>query len=183
MISAVVWNAWHEREVKLAEAETIATNISNATAQHARDTIESADNLLAGIVEIVEASPVALNRERLQRHVEGDACLRMVGGALAKVRARPTDGVARYGGEEFCLILPGADAAGGKAVAKRVMQAIKALQIPHEHNECGTVTVSVGVACMVPERGKAAEELLKAADSALYLTKEKGRNQIYSFAL
>jgi diguanylate cyclase (GGDEF)-like protein len=72
---------------------------------------------------------------------------------------------------------------GQKEVAEHLAQAIRDLALPHPHNaHQGIVTLSLGVATLVPRRGEDETELLLAADQALYSAKEKGRNQVQVFA-
>jgi diguanylate cyclase (GGDEF)-like protein/PAS domain S-box-containing protein len=111
-------------------------------------------------------------------HVRGDSCLKQIAEAALDVIFRPGDLVARYGGEEFAVVLPGADETGARAVAEDICQAIRNRQLPHEGNAPGIVTVSIGCATMVPLRGKTAQDLIEAADQALYRAKARGRNRV-----
>ena len=109
-------------------------------------------------------------------HQAGDDCLRQVAGVLASAVHRSTDLAARYGGEEFAFILPSAQTDGALAIAEKLRAAIEALALPHEKSALGHVTVSIGVAAMVPEEQQAAELLIRSADQALYRAKAQGRN-------
>ncbi len=111
-------------------------------------------------------------------HVRGDSCLKQIAEAALDVVLRPSDLVARYGGEEFAIILPGTDELGAKAVAEDICQAVRSRQLPHEGNAPGIVTVSVGCATMIPQRGKALQDLIESADQALYRAKGRGRNRV-----
>jgi diguanylate cyclase (GGDEF)-like protein len=112
-------------------------------------------------------------------HPAGDACLKAVGGALPGLLRRPGDLVARYGGEEFAAILPAADLMAAGRFAERIVHAVRDLGIEHADSLRGLVTVSAGVAAMVPAPGdEAALPLLKEADRALYLAKVNGRDQV-----
>lgn len=113
-------------------------------------------------------------------HVRGDSCLKQIAEAALDVVLRPGDLVARYGGEEFAVVLPGTDETGAKAVAEDICQAVRNRQLPHEGNAPGIVTVSVGVATMIPQRGKTSQDLIEAADQALYRAKGRGRNRVVS---
>jgi diguanylate cyclase (GGDEF)-like protein len=64
--------------------------------------------------------------------------------------------VARYGGEEFALILPNCNAASANAISNRLVQAVRALDIPHEGSSVGHVTISVGAASLA---GKGARSM------------------------
>jgi diguanylate cyclase (GGDEF)-like protein len=114
-------------------------------------------------------------------HVEGDDCLRNIGKALVRV-AGPTDFAARYGGEEFALLLPGADIVTAIRTAEKVRHAVEALRITHAPAPAHQVTVSVGVASLVPAAGENAEVLVEAADAGLYAAKRRGRNTVVAHA-
>ncbi|EQM68698.1 diguanylate cyclase [Pseudomonas tohonis] len=114
-------------------------------------------------------------------HPAGDACLQRIAQVLASTVSRSSDLVARYGGEEFVFLVPMTDAAGAQGIAQRLVQAIEELALPHELSTFGRVTVSIGVAAMVPGQGEAAETLLQRADAALYEAKKAGRNRVGRF--
>jgi diguanylate cyclase (GGDEF)-like protein/PAS domain S-box-containing protein len=108
-------------------------------------------------------------------HPAGDACLAAVGRVLESVARRPGDLVARYGGEEFALILSGTPLEGAVDVARRLREGVRALAIPHEHNDgFGVVTISAGVACVVG--AWSGSEILDLVDRALYQAKAEGRD-------
>jgi len=111
----------------------------------------------------------------LYGHLEGDECLRRVAHAL-RATVRRSELVARYGGEEMVLLLPATDAEGALEVAQRARLAVIDLQIPHAASALGQVSVSLGVAAEIPSLCSTPSELLKAADEALYLAKQEGRN-------
>ena len=111
-------------------------------------------------------------------HARGDECLKAVARALAGAAKRPHDLVARYGGEEFVCIMPETDAAGALEVARRFLDAVVALDLPHEDAPEGRVSVSVGVAAMRPDAVHDSEELVRRADAALYRAKAAGRNRV-----
>jgi diguanylate cyclase (GGDEF)-like protein/PAS domain S-box-containing protein len=111
-------------------------------------------------------------------HVRGDSCLKQIAEAAHDVVLRPGDLVSRYGGEEFAIVLPGTDENGAKAVAEDICQAIRNRRIPHEGNAPGIVTVSVGCATVIPQRGKLPLDLIESADQALYRAKGRGRNRV-----
>ncbi len=111
-------------------------------------------------------------------HQGGDECLRSIAEVLASNICRTGDLVARYGGEEFVFIAPATDGDIALSMAQKVCVAIQSLTIPHEISEFGSVTTSIGVAAIVPEEGMMPDILLKAADEALYLAKEQGRNRV-----
>jgi len=110
-------------------------------------------------------------------HLAGDDCLRTVASVFTANIRRSGDLVARYGGEEFAFIAPAMDEASALRMAETVCQALVDLGLPHRQSPFGVVSVSIGVAVLVPEEGESADTLLKLADEALYQIKESGRNQ------
>lgn len=116
-------------------------------------------------------------------HPEGDACLSRVGEALAAIADRHTGFAARYGGEEFCLLLPNAGAAEALRVGEIIRATMENMAIPHSAGVCKTVTVSVGVATIVPSQSQPQDDLVEAADAALYAAKRRGRNNVVEHAL
>jgi len=111
-------------------------------------------------------------------HVEGDACLRRVGKLLTNIACRPGDLPARYGGEEFAVLLPGASLAGARIVAERLRHAVEELCIANADAPLGQVSVSIGLASLVPSLGGTAQSLIEAADEGLYAAKRSGRNAV-----
>jgi diguanylate cyclase (GGDEF)-like protein/PAS domain S-box-containing protein len=111
-------------------------------------------------------------------HLGGDACLKTIASALTISCHRSADLVARYGGEEFAAILPGTTASGALTLAERIRADIAALEMPHPGNDgFGWVSVSLGVATIVPDRTLELDCLIEAADRALYAAKRSGRNR------
>ena len=110
-------------------------------------------------------------------HDAGDECLRQVALTIQATMRRSADFAARYGGEEFVCVLPDTDREGALALADAIRHNIEALNIPHEYaNGDRVVTISSGVATFVASAQKSPVELVKAADGALYLAKQSGRN-------
>lgn len=115
-------------------------------------------------------------------HHAGDDCLRQVAQAIAGGVRRPGDLVARYGGEEFAVILPNTDEEGARVVADAMRAAVVALGIVHERSDnAAMVTVSQGIATVVPDGEVTPAALVKAADRALYRAKRAGRNCAVAF--
>jgi diguanylate cyclase (GGDEF)-like protein/PAS domain S-box-containing protein len=110
-------------------------------------------------------------------HQEGDRCLRMVASLISQVVKRPADLVARYGGEEFAIVLPNTDQDGAIQVAKNISASIRAMDIRHAASQVASyITVSLGVATVIPSRDTFPETLIRMADMALYTAKREGRN-------
>jgi len=139
----------------------------------------------------------------LYGHVQGDNCLRKVGGILLEHSRASSDGVAqavcadpppsfarvsgrrrkpdfaaRYGGEEFAILLQGADKEIALRVAERLRKAVEDMLMAHSGAPWGFVSVSVGVASIVPARHQPSERLTECADAALYEAKKLGRNRV-----
>lgn len=117
-------------------------------------------------------------------HARGDDVLRQVAQTLNETFRRGGDLVARYGGEEFAVILPGVDARRAALYAERLRRRIWRLGISHgAAHAADRVTLSGGVATVLPSQIATPHELLSAADEALYRAKCLGRNQIASAAV
>ncbi|MDH2435259.1 diguanylate cyclase [Pokkaliibacter sp. MBI-7] len=111
-------------------------------------------------------------------HLAGDECLRTVAKALKAEMRRPTDVFCRYGGEEFACILLYTDQAGAVDRARAAINAVHDLKIANGSSEISElVTVSIGVATIVPKRDFEPVHLIQAADKALYEAKVQGRNR------
>ncbi|MBV8635517.1 MAG: GGDEF domain-containing protein, partial [Burkholderiaceae bacterium] len=112
-------------------------------------------------------------------HQDGDECLRQVAGLLKHCICRAGDLVARYGGEEFVFLCPATTADTALALAEAFRAELEKLALPHAQSPFGVVTVSIGVAAMVPDNTEQANcLLLRLADEALYLAKRDGRNRV-----
>ncbi len=112
-------------------------------------------------------------------HDVGDLVLRELA-ATIRATARSSDLVARYGGEEFVLVLPDTDTQDAIALAERFREAIASMQVIHgDYGEALNITISIGAASF-PNDGNTMDSLYKLADSALYLAKNRGRNQVRS---
>jgi len=111
-------------------------------------------------------------------HQAGDDCLRLVAEVLSGALVRGGDLAARYGGEEFAVILPNTDLEGAQLVAERIRQALLKLEHAHSASSFGVVTLSAGIASEIAMIGSEPEQLIAAADRALYQAKDSGRNRI-----
>ncbi|WP_163833666.1 diguanylate cyclase domain-containing protein [Spartinivicinus ruber] len=114
-----------------------------------------------------------------QGHQMGDTCLQEVARAIEQSVTHPCDLAARYGGEEFIVILANTDATGAKSVANHIYHNIQRLAISHPDSPCSKqVTLSMGVTSTTPTKQLIPDQLIKAADQALYAAKQAGRNNI-----
>jgi two-component system, sensor histidine kinase LadS len=108
-------------------------------------------------------------------HLVGDEVLKQVAVSLKKMMKRPADEVVRYGGEEFVIILSHTDKENALQFAEQIRQGIAALDIQIETLKI-RLTISIGVAAVIPNAEAHQEKLLAAADDALYQAKNAGRN-------
>ena len=112
-------------------------------------------------------------------HQAGDDSLRRVAQTLCESVQRAGDLVARYGGEEFAVLLPETDGEHALEIASRLREKIEAMNLPHPSSPLGRVTVSIGVASVVPPRdGSGSGDFVRVADAALYDAKRQGRNRV-----
>jgi diguanylate cyclase (GGDEF)-like protein len=113
-------------------------------------------------------------------HLAGDEVLKAVATAIA-AEVRDSDGVGRFGGEEFVVHLPDAALPDVWAIAERIRESIAGLAVEHVVNgqtvRIDGVSASIGIS-MYPAAGLALEDLVQAADAALYTAKREGRNRI-----
>jgi diguanylate cyclase (GGDEF)-like protein len=112
----------------------------------------------------------------LYGHVAGDECLRNISTIISDNIKRPGDLAARYGGEEFTVVLPGTDYVGAFLVAEKIRRAVQQAGITHSGGLEGSVTVSVGVCAYNTASLDQPNDLVGAADKALYVAKASGRN-------
>ncbi|MET3131703.1 diguanylate cyclase (GGDEF)-like protein [Oxalobacteraceae bacterium GrIS 1.11] len=111
-------------------------------------------------------------------HQQGDVCLKTVAKTIGATTLRSAEIAARYGGEEFVVLLPHTAPADAEKYGARLCQLIAGLALPHGHSPVSNhVTISVGLASIVPDDGNTAHTVLAEADRALYLAKSCGRNR------
>lgn len=111
-------------------------------------------------------------------HLAGDACLRAVAAAMSGELGDSDARLARYGGEEFAIILAATPLEQARAIAERMRMAVQARALEHCHAPGGAVTISAGVAAMVPGADAKPDDLFAIADRGLYEAKRAGRNRV-----
>jgi diguanylate cyclase (GGDEF)-like protein len=116
----------------------------------------------------------------LYGHQAGDDCLREVCASLHTYAQRSGELVVRYGGEEFLILLPRMTSVSAQHIAENMCAKIRGLNIIHEDSIEKTVTISIGVAAIIPTQKDEKEVLLQDADRALYQAKANGRNCVVS---
>ncbi len=109
-------------------------------------------------------------------HEAGDALLKALGEVVRK-QVRGSDVACRYGGEEFTIILQEATPEFSTQRAEQLRESIGEILLQHQRKSFTGFTVSIGVASF-PQHGATWEEVLRAADQALYVAKEQGRNRV-----
>jgi diguanylate cyclase (GGDEF)-like protein len=112
-------------------------------------------------------------------HPAGDICLQQVGSILSDKAQKNQDLVARYGGEEFAIVMPNTHGAGAVHVAKTMQTGVRDLKIVHDGSAVSPyVTLSMGVATIIPTWETSPADLIVAADKALYQAKAEGRDRV-----
>ncbi|TFB42633.1 sensor domain-containing diguanylate cyclase [Pseudomonas sp. F01002] len=109
-------------------------------------------------------------------HQAGDDALRSVAKLISDNVRRPADLVARYGGEEFSVILAETDSQGAQQIAEHIRATVE--QLPLVADAESPITVSIGISTWTTSAEISLEQLLFAADKALYQAKESGRNRV-----
>jgi len=110
-------------------------------------------------------------------HLAGDCALREIGQIMLRT-LRKVDLVCRYGGEEFSMIIPQTNKEATAVAAERLREIIANTEIKDESDApLGKIAISIGIATF-PDDGQGKEELIKAADAALYEAKNKGKNKV-----
>jgi diguanylate cyclase (GGDEF)-like protein len=112
-------------------------------------------------------------------HLAGDDVIKYVANAISQTVTESSHLVARYGGEEFAIILPNIDNEAAVAVAKEIQTKVNGLKLAHPCSCIGEfITLSFGVATIIPNGHLSPVNLIAAADQGLYQAKAKGRNCI-----
>jgi diguanylate cyclase (GGDEF)-like protein len=111
-------------------------------------------------------------------HQAGDEALKSVASTLAGFARRPLDLAARFGGEEFAVILYDTGRAEAERIGAKILEAVRGLAIPHGASGAAPVlTISLGIACVVPGARRSWAGIVQLADQALYAAKDGGRNR------
>lgn len=129
-----------------------------------------------------EVSVIAIDVDHFKKfndvhgHQAGDKVLSQLGAMLRK-HTRGSDVASRMGGEELAVLMPGAQREHAAARAEEIRRAAEELAVVHDGRNIGPVTLSIGVASF-PADGSNADEVMRAADAALYRAKREGRNRV-----
>ncbi len=160
------------------QAQTDAlTNLANRRALDERldDEVDHARRLGTNVAFVIADIDNFKSINDSYGHQTGDEVLRRVGRALAEA-VRELDLPGRYGGEEFALVLPGTNLSGARALAEKVRKNLEELLVTTPDGSPFQVTASFGAACYPAQ--SSVEELVAAADAALYEAKRTGKNRV-----
>ncbi len=111
-------------------------------------------------------------------HDIGDQVLKMIASVLCKHCHRPSDFAARIGGEEFSILLPDTHPAGAYYIAESIRKHIESVPFYNASTSRFAITISIGIASVVPESLESIKTFIKQADTLLYQAKNNGRNQV-----
>ncbi|MES2758718.1 MAG: diguanylate cyclase [Pseudomonadota bacterium] len=111
-------------------------------------------------------------------HLAGDLCLKKAAAVLTEHLKRPADVAARYGGEEFAIVLPDTSLDGALLIANACRAHIEQLAMENPKSPSGIITMSIGVASVMPSKDGSVDALVERADKALYAAKNDGRNRV-----
>jgi diguanylate cyclase (GGDEF)-like protein len=109
-------------------------------------------------------------------HLQGDHALMQVAQCIKRHLKRPADSCARFGGEEFAVLLPAIPTAGAMKVAEEIRIGVGLMSLGDPTLD--GLTLSIGVTTTMPQLSSSFKQALKAADTALYLSKQLGRNRV-----
>lgn len=161
-------------ENRLLEAQALTDAVTGLTNRYALEQALRAQALLAQrhhqplTLLMMDVDHFKQYNDRFG-HPAGDEALRIIGDLLRQT-IRASDVAARYGGEEFVILLPQTDQYAGEEIAHRIREAVSACSFPHDR-----LRVSIGLATL-NVHAEDAEGLLRAADKALYMAKQTGRD-------
>jgi diguanylate cyclase (GGDEF)-like protein len=114
----------------------------------------------------------------LYGHLAGDDCLRKIANTLDQIIRNDFDSLARYGGEEFIVLLKNKTIEEAKTIASKMIDQVYLLNVFHQDNLAyNRVTISIGLACMIPEEAISPNVLIEKADQSLYEAKQTGKNK------
>lgn len=112
-------------------------------------------------------------------HQKGDEVLRQMAQIIANAVVRTSDLATRFGGEEFAILLPDTTEAGALHLANQLQKNLQEANIPHQYSHiCQRLTLSIGIAALIPGAEQSSRDLVRLADEALYAAKAAGRNRI-----
>lgn len=170
----------HQRELEILSVTDITTGVFNR--RRLNEILETEYRRM--VREGTALSILMIDVDYFKRyndnlgHQMGDQCIRQVARAIQSALQRPGDLLGRYGGDEFTAILPNTDKEGALVIARTMIEAVEKMRIAHpESQAAGHVTISVGGATHRASMGESSvRKMINAADTALYRSKQAGRN-------
>jgi diguanylate cyclase (GGDEF)-like protein len=164
------------RLTRQAQTDSL-TNLANRRALDERldDEVDHARRLGTNIAFVIADIDNFKSINDSYGHQTGDEVLRRIGRAFAEA-VRELDLPGRYGGEEFALVLPGTNLSGARALAEKIRKSLEVLLVTTPDGTPFQVTASFGAACFPAQTS--VEELVAAADAALYEAKRTGKNRV-----
>ncbi|MDF1781246.1 MAG: GGDEF domain-containing protein [Alcanivoracaceae bacterium] len=181
-----VLGRWRERE---AEIRVISITDALTNVRNRHSILHQLDVLLETAIRHEQPLSIAvLDLDKFKYindtwgHPTGDEVLRVTAKALTKC-LRDGDEMGRFGGEEFLILLPNTDLVGATALAERCRRSLEAIELFAPNKAAVSISASFGIASMENASASASfngdpEQLIKAADEALYTAKENGRNRV-----
>jgi diguanylate cyclase (GGDEF)-like protein len=164
------------RLTRQAQTDSL-TNLANRRALDERldDEVDHAKRLGTNVAFVIADIDNFKSVNDTYGHQTGDEVLRRVARSFAEA-VRELDLPGRYGGEEIALVLPGTNLSGARALAEKIRKNLEQLHVTSPEGEPFQVTASFGAACFPAQSG--VEELVAAADAALYEAKRTGKNRV-----
>jgi diguanylate cyclase (GGDEF)-like protein len=161
--------SWEDRLTGIGNRRSFDANLANAWAQSSRAKVPL--SLMMVDVDFFKKFNDA------HGHQAGDECLRQVASALDGCARRAGDSVTRYGGEEFAVVMFHTSLNEARNISENMLAAVRKLNIRHEQSSHEIVTISMGLATIVPTVDDDMQQLVEEADKSLYRAKENGRNR------
>lgn len=184
------YNALHEAQQRLAETKVELQRLSNAdgltglASRHCADTYFTSEWKRAAR-EKRPLSLLVIDIDDFKRYndvygyLPGDKVIKQVASVLKETLQRPSDLTARFDGETLIAILPNTGLTGARYVAECIRQKVENLRIPHRASTVADyLTVSIGVASVIPQRGDSPDVLLEMATTTLRDAKQTGKNRV-----
>jgi diguanylate cyclase (GGDEF)-like protein len=182
MLSVALHNAQNFEQIKALSYTDEMTGLHNYRffTMRLKEEIARAKRNNASLALLILDVDFFKNYNDTLGHPAGDEILRQLS-MILKTTVRDNDIVARYGGEEFAIILPSTDQGGASVLSDRIRKKVEDYNFPsQEIQPNGTLTISIGIA-LFPDNAITLEDIIIAADRALYFAKESGRNRVVLF--
>jgi diguanylate cyclase (GGDEF)-like protein len=161
--------SWEDKLTGIGNRRSFDTNFANQWAQASRAKVPL--SLMMVDVDFFKKFNDSYG------HQAGDECLRQVAQALDGCARRAGDSVTRYGGEEFAVVLFHTSLNEAQNISEKMLNAVRKLAMPHAQSPHEVVTISMGIATILPTMHDDMQHFVEQADKCLYRAKENGRNR------